>query len=247
MRDYPVVWSWGMIALAACALGSLSQAQEFVAPPNSLSFEDKGTLEGYQQGYMKIRDSKSELWLLKIVPETAITVVGEAEIDYLRPGLSIEFSGQLDKKLALAKPIEEIEIINPKGKPALGLFAEGDDGADSKPARNPGPGPYRVRAKLANYKDGELTVAIGSRRITGSLADEVKISFTSNDPSVAAVGDAVEVKAWYYDNGKPLAALNRAGTAWAEEITITLAKPLAPTGRKARQPDRTSKTTASQK
>ncbi len=211
---------------------------QFPAPPNSLSFEDTGTLEGFQDGYLQIRDSKTDLWILKVAPETKILVEGEAETDYLHPGLSIQFTGELDKKGMLAKAIDAIEIVHAPGKQALGLFAAGDDDPDARPVRNPTPGSYRIRGKLAAFRNGALTVAIGSRRLAGTLADKVAIKIACDDPSIAQVGDAVKVKAWYYGDSKPIPALNRAGRALAEEITITLAKPLAPTGKRARPTER---------
>jgi hypothetical protein len=88
---------------------------------------------------------------------------------------------------------------------------------------------------LSAVKEKLITVSIGGRRYTGQLSDELKIKFSSDDPSVADVGDTVKVKAWYYDNTKPISAMNIPGRAIAEDISITLEKPLEPAGRRARQ------------
>jgi len=241
MRVFMVAMSLGSIAWAACGAAALAQDEadedggsEFVAPASSLSFDDTGSLELYRPGYLQIRDSKTEVWILKIVPQTKVTVAGEAEPDYLRPGLTVELTGKIDKHRALVKPIGQIELLTSRGKQALGVFPVGEGADDSRPVRNPDPGTYRIRGKLASCKDGQVTVAIGSCRITGTLADDVAITFTSNDPNLAEAGDEVKVKAWYFDNTKPISAANVAGRAYAEEIAITLAKPLAPAGRRAR-------------
>jgi hypothetical protein len=226
-------------------LAPAAEPAKFVAPQQSLSFEDEGTLAGYQQGFLQIRDSKMEQWLLKIVPETTVSVTGEAERGYLRPGLNIEFAAQFDKKGIIQGPIEEVEIITSPGKPALGLFVEGDDGSPSKAVRTVSAGSYRVKGKLASFKDPDITVAIGSKRITGTLGEEVKIKFTSDDPSLAEVGDSVKVSAWYYPAAKPV--LNQAGRAVAESITITLAKPLAAAAKRGRQFERSTKAAAKEK
>jgi hypothetical protein len=237
MRDHFSLVSTGWIALAVCAAGvtALAQENKFVAPANALSLEDTGSLEIYRSGYMQIRDSKMELWVLKILPQTTITVEGEAEADYLRPGLSIQFDGEINKKSAIAEPISEIKLLNTKGKPLLGLFPAGEEGDRVRPVRKPQPGAYCIKGKLASYKDGQLTVSIGGRRITGTLSDEVTINFKSDDPNMAMSGDSVKVKAWYFANTKPIAARNIPGKAIAEEITITLAKPLAASRRKTRR------------
>ncbi len=237
MRSFPNRWSTSFFALAVCAAatGLPGQESQFVAPANALSLEDSGSLEAYRTGYMQVRDSKQELWLIKILPQTKVTVEGEAEAEYLRPGLSIEFDGELTRKAEVAEPISEIKLLDGKGKPVLGLFPAGETGDNVRPVRKPEPGDYCIKGKLASYKDGQLTVAIGGRRITGELSDEVSIKFSSDDPAVASAGDTVKLKAWYFANTKPIAAQNIPGKAVAEEITITLAKPLEPTGRRSRR------------
>ena len=117
------------------------------------------------------------------------------------------------------------------------VFADDDTGQSARPVRNPEAGAYRFCAKVASVKDGSLTVSIGGKRYTGELAegDQLKINYTSDDPSVAAAGDAVKVKAWYYDNTRPNTALNIPGRAFAEEVSITLAKPPEPAGRRGKR------------
>ena len=245
MRVFMVAMSSGLITWAAWDAAVLAQDEagdddavdsgsEFVAPANSLSFDDTGSMELYRPGYLQIRDSKMEVWILKIVPQTKVTVDGEAEPDYLRPGLTVELTGKIDKHMALEEPIAAMELLTSQGKQALGLFPTGEGADDTRPVRNPDPGSYRIKGKLASYKDGQVVISIGSRRITGTVADDVAITFTSNDPHMAEPGDEVKVKAWYFDNTKPISAQNVAGRAYAEEIAITLAKPLAPSGRRAR-------------
>ncbi len=239
MHSFSCRWP-GVIAVAACTAGAVAQAQQaqpqFVAPPNALSFEDGDcTLELYRSGYMQIRTSKQESWVLKILPQTVVTVDGEAEVDYLRPGLSVELSGTIDRKSILEKPISEIELINERGRPSLGLFPADEEGDNVRPLRNPGPGTYRIKGKVAAHKDGQLTVSIGGRRITGTLADDVAITFSSDDLAIAETGDKVSVKVWYFNNTKPVPAMAIPGKALAEEISITLAKPLAPKSRRSRR------------
>ncbi len=236
MRAFCFRLSSGLLALAAVAPGAFAQEEraKFVAPPNSLPLEDSASMEIYRAGFLQIRDSKNmDVWILQILPATTVSVSGEAEVDYLRPGLTIQFENELDKKGQLINPIAEIELLPDKS--ALGLFAADDDGADSRPIRNPEPGAYRIRGKLSAAKAKQITVSIGGRRYTGALSDEVKIKFSSDDPSMADVGDTVKVKAWYFDNTKPISAMNIPGRAIAEDISITLEKPLEPAGRRARR------------
>jgi hypothetical protein len=223
-----------MTVLIAPALAQ-DEPAKFVPPPGTFPLEDSGTLDHFQSDLMRIRDSKMDLWLLKILPTTTISVTGSAKADYLRPGLGVEFDNELDKKGQLTQPIAEINLL--PEKTTLGLFAADEDPDNARPVRNPEPGAYHIRGKVATVKDGHLTVSIGGKRYTGELAegDEFKINYTSDDPSVAAMGDTVKVKAWYYDNTKPSPAMNIPGRALAEDIAITLAKPPEPAGRRGKR------------
>lgn len=239
-------FSVGLLAVAVWSAGGAACAQ-FVAPQNSLSFEDKGTLEAIQGDAMQMRDSKSEPWLLRIGADTTVTVEGEAERDCLRPGLFVQFTGKIDKKGHLEEPLSEIEITSAQAKASLGLFPP-DDVDGLKPVRALTAGSYLIKGKLATFRDDELLVIAGRHKITGAVsADELKVRLNLDDTSLAQSGDEVKVKAWYYDTGRPNLNLGRRGTAMAEEITITLAKPLEATGKKARQSDRPARASSKSK
>ncbi|MGD9720396.1 MAG: hypothetical protein AB7O59_06810 [Pirellulales bacterium] len=238
MRDSGIAIASGMVVWAALAAALVAQEPAaFVPPVNSLQFEKTGTLEISRSDFLQIRDDKMELWLLKLTPETTVSVEGEAEVNYLRPGVAIQFQGKVDKNSTVKEPITEIELLSDTGKPALGLFAVGEEGVDIRPVRNAGPGEYLIKGKLSAVKGNQLTVSIGGRRIVATLdePDKVTIKYTSTDPSVAEAGDTVQVKAWYYDNTKPIPAMNIPGKAVAEEVGIKLAKPLAPVARRTRR------------
>ena len=66
----------------------------------------------------------------------------------------------------------------------------------------------------------------------------MKVTFSSDDLGVAQPGDTVKIKAWYYDNTKPVPTANLPGKAVAEEIAITLASRCEPTGKKPRAAER---------
>jgi hypothetical protein len=234
----------GAICAPARGQADGAGADEFEVPLNSLAYEDSGTLEMVQPDGIRIQDSKNETWLLTVVPQTKICVAGEAEVDCLRPGVFVKFTGELDKKGNLKAPIEAFEMFTAEGKANLGLFAAGDEDASAKPLRNPGAGSYLIRGKLASFRDGSFTVVAGRTKLSGKVADDVKVTVTLDDLSVAQSGDKVEVKAWYYDQRKPNTAFNRPGLGKAQEITVTLSKPLEATGKKSRQTARPAKSSS---
>jgi hypothetical protein len=233
-------------AAAVWTAGGAANAQ-FVAPQNSLSFEDKGTLEAIQGDAMQMRDSKSEPWLLSIVADTKVTVEGEAERDCLRPGLFVQFTAKINKKGRLEEPLSEIEITSAQAKASMGIFPP-EDVEGLKPVRALTAGSYLVKGKIATFRDDELLVIAGRHRISGAVSpDDLKLKLNLDDTSLAQSGDEVKVKAWYYDMGRPNLNLGRRGNAMAEEITITLAKPLESGGKKPRQVERPARASSKSK
>ena len=233
----PAVFSAGLLGLTVASLGGSAQAQ-FQPPANTLAFDDTGSVELIESGLIRIRDEKNESWVLKIDPESKVTIEGEAQVECLRPGLYVQLTGEIDKKGTLKEPVEEIQIFSTLAKGSLGLFSAEesaeDDSAGAKPVRNAGAGSFRIRGKVAFYRDGELMVVAGNRKINGTLADEVTVKLNSDDLSLAQPGDKVKVKAWYHEMQRPNPLMNRPGAALVQEITVTLEKPLAPTAKRSR-------------
>jgi hypothetical protein len=227
-------------AAALLAIGADEARAQFQAPANSLALEGEGTLEGMQGNLIKFRDAKNDPWLLVVVPQTAIVIEGQADVDYLRPGMTVEFSGEIDKDNALAEPIAEIVVFGGRSKQLLGLFSPDDDPQEAKPLRNPEAGKYRIRGKLASVKEGEVLIVAGRSKIKGTLADDGKVKLSLDDASSAQFGDTMSIKAWYDDLGKPNATLNRPGKALAEAVTITLSQP-PNSGKSSRAKSRTTK------
>jgi hypothetical protein len=239
--------SWiGVFGLGLLLPGWLASAwaqapTKFQAPPQSVAFEDaECKLADVQGDAVQIRDSRSEAWWLKVGDGTKVTVKGEAEEECLKSGVYVQLNAEIDKKGTLSEPVSKIEIVSFQSKPTLGLFhipktavADGED-EEAKPVKNAGPGEYRIRGKLALFRDGEIVILAGNRKLTGDVAEELHVTVNVDDLSVAQAGDEVEVKAWYYDPDKPVPVANRPGKAWAEEINVKLAKKLAPVGKKPR-------------
>lgn len=226
-----------VVALAVGSSGSVAWGQ-FEAPENSLSFEDTGTIDAIEGQFVRIRDSKSEPWVLSLSDETAVVVEGTAQAECLRPTLYVEFTAEVDKKGSLTEPLAEITIIPAQSKTQVGLFAE-DDEAGEKPIKSLSAGTYRVRGRLAIYKGGTLMVMAGKHKIAGKVdSDELEVKVKVDDLSLSQVGDEVTIKAWYFDAGRPFGG--KAGEALAEELSVKLAKPVEHTGKK-RQAERSTR------
>jgi hypothetical protein len=221
-------FSAAVVGLAAWAAEAHAQ-KEFPALPNALALDDTGAVEAIQGNLVKFRDSKENVWLLEVRPETTVLIEGEADASYLRPGLTVELTGSVNEKHALDEPIQQIEVLSGKGRPAQGLFSPDDDADEAKPLKKPEVGKYRIRGKVRSVKEGQLVVAAGRFMISGTLGDELKVKLTLDDARRAKFGDTMKVKAWYYDTWKPI--LMRPGKALAEDIKITLSEPTEGKGR----------------
>lgn len=223
LKQTQALLSGALVGLVLSLAGDDARAQ-FQPPANSLMVEEEGKLVGYQGGVLAFRDSKQELWLLQVNPQTKVSIVGEADLAYLKPGMTVELTAKIDEEAAIADPIAEIEVINAKGRLTMGLFNPAD-GDDAKAVRNPTPGEYRVRGKITGVKDGEIDIAAGRLKISGKAADDLKVILAVDDASLAKADDAMKVKIWHLDNGKPNPTLQQPGRALAEEVSITLANP----------------------
>ncbi len=223
-KTSPYLLAGALLGLATGLPGQVAEAQ-FQPPVNSLALSEEGTLEGMQGNFLKFRDSKQEVWLLQVGPQATVSIIGEADIAYLRPGLTVELTGKIDEDAAIADPIGEIQVVNSKGRQPTGLFAPDEDAEDAKPVRNPTPGEYRVRGRITSIKDGAMEIAAGRLKISAVAAEDMKVILDIDDPRLAQFGDKTTVKAWYYDGGKPNPLLNSPGKAVVEEVNITLSNP----------------------
>lgn len=220
----PLLLAAGLFGASLGAAGTCAQDDAFPVPANTLALEDTGTLGGIQRNIVKFVDSNQDIWLLEIVPQTTVSIEGEADVEYLRPGLTVELEGEVKTDSSLAEPIKEIGVLNSKVRVVMGLFPPGDD-ADAKPVRNPEAGKYRIRGRIIRAKDGELLIAAGRLKITAKTNEETEVKLADADPSMAQLGDEMTVKAWYPEFAR--AAPNQLGKARAEAISIKLANPSA--------------------
>ncbi len=193
------------------------------AQPAPKTLEDSGIVKTVDGPRIEFDTLKNGIWWVQFGPESRLHVEGTAELSYLRPGLMIRFNGEFDKKNVLAEEVKEIEVFTPQGKNAIGFFA--DSSAD-KPVRNPSSGTgYEIRGKLSSLKDNDIVVAVGSKKVSGKLSDDVVIKINVEDPKDIASGDSAKLTATYLDAQKPTA--NAPGMATADDVVVTLQRPLA--------------------
>ena len=209
-------------AVLAASLAA-SSAAVIAQVPGVHSLEASGTLEAVRGNVLEVKTPMLEIWHVQIDPQAKVQVNGTAELDYLRPGLAVRFSGEIDKKGNLQGEVKDLEIFTPR-KGDLGLFETGA-AEDAKPVRNAGAGSYQIRGKISKLKDGEITVTAG-KKVTGKLASDAKVTVNVSEVTYAQPGDGVKVQGQYNDPNRPNAERRIPGRAIASEVSITLAKPL---------------------
>ena len=239
---------WTAVLLGLCSIAMFSDAQSqqpWDKKADHKSAEESGSIEAIASVGVQIKNAKSETWNLAVSPDSTVSVTGTAAPEYLKAGLTVKFTAEIDGTGAMQGEIEELEIFTPAGKNSLGLFATGG-GDDAKPVKKLEAGTYDIKAKIASYKEGVLTVVAGGKKISGKVAAEPKIAVNLSDLSVAQVGDSVTAKIWYTDKTKAEAG-KTIGKGMAEEITVTLANPLAPAkkGRAAKNASKEKKSSTS--
>jgi|GEM_PF-2153656 len=216
---------------ARCTLGLAvlcnSGVMLWAQAPATTPLSESGRIEAVGPGMLKMKTDNA-VWVVSIGRgQSKVQVEGTAEPDYLRAGLPVKFVGEIaDAKGALKGEIAELEIFSPQGKTAIGLFNKGGD-AGAKPVKTFGPGEYEIRGKVASFKDGELVVSVGPKKVSGKVASGLVIKVNVDDIAYAQAGDAVDVKGVYYEHGKPDPNLQKPGEAIGQEVSVKLAKPLA--------------------
>lgn len=202
--------------------GNRQQQPQQQRPPRELpKHESEGTVSGVQQGAVLMETKTGNKWVVRPMPNGAkIRYTGTAERDFLKPGLSVSFSATIDKKGAVDGELAALEVFAPQAKGGLGLF-EGD-----KLVRGAAAGSYTVKGKVISFKSDLLVVSAGGKKISAKLAPQTDIKVNLNDTSYAAEGDSVTVTAQYLPESGPRPDRGLPGEAYAEEISVTAAKPL---------------------
>ena len=233
--------------LAACIAGGLfvpANAQRIrrgreVRPPKPRMepFAAKGTLRAVMPGRFQILTDSAQNWIVFVDPKAIVHVTGTAEPDFLKVGMFVRFTAEVDKRGLVKDKLKQLTIFTPSPLVFPGIWPEGQEPSAGKPAEarkrfgtGTGAGPaagkpptsnvYTVAGQIAGSRKGRLTVNTGRAAVRIQVADDAKIDVDFADYSVAKPGDRISVT-----KGKMFAG--RMGIAQALELTIKLSKPLA--------------------
>ena len=197
-----------------------------------------GTILRIAPGFLQVKTKDGGQWIIKVPdkPEN-ISVVGNAEANWLQRGMYVRFTGLFDKRGKPSGTINQLQVFSPDKTTRIGVFPDSGLGLetkelfgdqDSAPAPQAGKqgdrsqySPFMVSGRLVAAKGGKLSILAGRIPVQAQLAEKVKISVAVSNPGLARIGDTVELEAWYPANQKA------AGKAIATKLKVTATKPYA--------------------
>ncbi len=200
-----------MVALWSLVLCAQPPRNRPPAPPPAapVACELEGTIAGYDQGVLQVVDAQQQAALVAIDPQkTSVIVTGTAEPGFLRAGLFVRFSSELDASGAAPVELSELQVFTPRDASSLGVTNENPTSTT---------GPFDVSGQIRTLKKGKLVVDAGEAEITVRLVAEPIIKIKVGDISWATIGDPIKVR------GRWVAP----GQATADVVEVELREPLA--------------------
>jgi hypothetical protein len=213
---------YGMPAIPA-RKGKAPAADSRVPKNLQIPFQGTGTIEAVAPGGMQVT-AAGAVWQVKFDKNCKVEVTGTADPNFLRPGLLIRFTTEVDNKGKVTAPLNELEIVSPQNAmvfakaraTAAAAKAKGEEGETPPEATG-------MVGRITAIKNNDLTIEIGSGSIRATLGPNPAIKVNANDYSLAQQGDKVDVKGWYI----------QPPDAMAQDVKITLTSPLGGTTKKA--------------
>jgi len=232
-----------LVSLNAVAVKAQLQRGMQQQMPKPQPYTGKGTIDAVGRGGLKMT-SGTDAVFVRFAPNGNVRVLGTAQPDYLRPGVTVQFNATLDKKTGhIEGDVKKMTICTagPDFTPGCMPEAGADSAAASvgvtgaKPARkphgagkeDPGPHPYIVTGnitKVAKADGGyKVTVRVPSvkRPVDVTLAEGTQLDVNIADLSQVKQGDSLEVvqgQGTKFPQGMMVTAT---------EAHVTLAAPLA--------------------
>lgn len=209
--------SCGLAIVALCANGAEAGKPAHHAPahhntnkaaqPKTEKVTINGSLTGASGNQMMVTsDAKggSKQWVVMGGPMTHIEATGTAKVEFLRPGLVVQFEANLDAHNAATEKVGKLKVISTAPNYPAGIVA-GNLGKS------------QVTGQLKSVHGTTLTVHAGTKTAQIELTDDPTIDVSMNDGTFASPGDKVTVK------GK---AVQGKSVCEAQDVKITFAVPL---------------------
>ncbi|MFA8016195.1 hypothetical protein [Bremerella cremea] len=207
------------LCLAVAFVASSASAQNPNQPPQQgmPNFQGKpgqkqeklnltGTLTAAQAPLIKVKPEKGNTeWTIRVESKPdEIIVRGEAEKEWVRPGMFVMFQATLDKKGFGQEAVSEVSVFTPTPQIELGvtnsslptLTEQSSEASDEEVSK------YTVVGRLSGVaRDGKWSVTAGRAKVTVEVAEDAKVSVELPDPRLIRIGDTVKGTVMYYNEG----------------------------------------------
>jgi hypothetical protein len=197
-----------------------------------------GTIERITPTMIQAVDGKDQKsWIVASQRTTKILVKGSATLDFLKPGMIVEFHGQPDAKGVIKDKISDLTIVTPATEvvPAAGEGGSGKTkpAGKEKPAAKekptePAGGSGSMVGQIRARHNRSLSIHVGNKLTQIELTEDPKINVAVDNAAWATRGDKIVVKGKMV-HGNP-------GFCEADEVTITLVEPLIGSKKKVTPP-----------
>lgn len=195
-----------------------------------------GTIRGPAMGGMEVVGAQGERFIVQLEPRAQqIEYSAAAETSWLHSGLLVRFTNVIDKRGRLTEPVAQLDVITLREGYQLGVQSDSgfnaakesdglfEEAKPEKPAKKQPPAemsPVTVIGRLTEFKNGKFQVAIpGGRPLKGELAENAKVSVDYGNLSLVRPGDKIDFQGWSPAGMKQI--------VFANQVTVTAAKPLA--------------------
>jgi hypothetical protein len=113
-----------------------AQGRRNAMQPQTEPADIKGTVEGVMRGRIGLIDGTKQPWIVAVPNNAKVHVTGTAKADFLRPGLFVEFKGEIDNRGTVKEKVAELTIVTPTQDKPIGIFPDDSKASDAKPGKD---------------------------------------------------------------------------------------------------------------
>ena len=182
-----------------------------------------GIIQKIVPGGIVMSNRNGQAITVMVTPATKVRLTGLATSDFIKPGIAVEFTAEVDKKHTVAEKITSLSVVTLTAQRIAGLFPVGTENANPAGADNIGsvagknaekhkaappiqlPATLVVRGQVKSFKAGKLMVTLGHGGVKAELADNAHIAVDLADINAARKGDHIMVRCRAIQRGMPQA------------------------------------------
>jgi len=224
------------------------------------TFEAGGTIEGLMPNGIQINSNANQRWVIMIPRQAKVEVTGTATADFLRPGLYVRFTAEVDKHGTVKEKVAQLSIFTPSRETPPGLFSPeaggagigggafdgfgaGPGGGVGKPPIGIGKAPGKIPGKAVPVETaktytvaGQITSARNNKLTVNAATAAIKFEVTDDAAIDVKVADYSLARKGDKVSVQGRMVKGRLGMGEAISVKIELASPLSGGKTKAVKP-----------